>query len=205
MAEMLSAATAVPVFVVNGAQTVGQAEMWFGAGRGAKRAVIVLIGRGVGAAVVTGGDGHAVEWGHTPLVFDGEPCRCGSRGCLEAYIGGDAVTARLGVDDEPRALARVLSGPVDQHAVAEIVGYLGAGLAGLVNLFGPDRIVLGGPVGAALGERFLADIRDATARYALRHPFSRTRIDVCQLGPDAVAMGAATVPIAHLLASGGTR
>jgi predicted NBD/HSP70 family sugar kinase len=203
MAESLGAAAGVPVFVVNGAQTVGQAEMWFGAGRGARHAVVVLIGRGVGAAVMNGGDGSAVEWGHTPLVYDGAPCRCGARGCLEAYIGGDAINARLGVDDEPRAMSRVLIGPVDSAAVAETVGYLGAGIAGLVNLFGPDRIVLGGPVGAALGERFLPDIRHATARYALRHPFSRTRIDVCQLGPDAVAMGAATVPIANLLANGG--
>ena len=203
MADALGAATQVPVFVANGAQTVGQAEMWFGAGRGARHAVVVLIGRGVGAAVMNGGEGTAVEWGHTPLVYDGAPCRCGARGCLEAYIGGDAVNARLGVDDEPRAMSRVLSGPVDSAAVAETVGYLGAGIAGLVNLFGPDRIVLGGPVGAAVGERFLPEIRQATARYALRHPFSRTRIDVCQLGPDAVAMGAATVPIANLLANGG--
>ena len=203
MAAMLGAATAVPVFVANGAQTVGQAEMWFGAGRGARRAVIVLIGRGVGAAVMTDGAGSAVEWGHTPLVFGGALCRCGARGCLEAYVGGDAITARLGVDVDPRAMSRVLSGPVDAAAMAETVGYLGAGLAGLVNLFSPDRIVLGGAVGAALGERFLPDVRRTAAASALRHPFAHTRIDVCQLGPDAVAMGAATLPIADLLATGG--
>ena len=67
--------------------------MWFGAGRGARHAVIVLIGRGVGAAVVMDGRGYrgansnAGEWGHTTLVYDGDLCRCGARGCLEAYIG----------------------------------------------------------------------------------------------------------------------
>ena len=87
--------------------------------------------------------------------------------------------------------------------IGQAVGHLGAGIAGLINLFSPERIVLGGPAGLALGERFLADIRDAAARFALRQPYSRTRIDLCQLGPDAVAMGAATLPIARLLADGG--
>ncbi|MFG1610486.1 ROK family protein [Actinoplanes sp. NPDC049265] len=216
LGDVLGAATGLPVFVENGAKTVGQAEMWFGAGRGARHAVIVLIGRGVGAAVVRDGRGHrgpdsgAAEWGHTTLVYEGLPCRCGARGCLEAYIGSDAVSVRLaeatGSEPDPRLLARTLVGEVSGPAavvVTETVGYLGAGIADLVNLFSPERIVLSGPIGAALGERFLPEIRAAAAGHALRHPFSTTRIDVCQLGPDAVAMGAATLPIARLLADGG--
>jgi predicted NBD/HSP70 family sugar kinase len=210
--------TEVPVFVENGAKTVGQAEMWFGAGRGARHAVIVMVGTGVGAAVVM--DGHsyrgahsnAGEWGHTTLVYDGDVCRCGARGCLEAYIGADTVNRRLaevtGRPFDRGLLSRMLAADaVIEDAAAEVfaqtVGYLGAGIAGLVNLFSPERIVLGGPAGLALGERFLPDIRAAAARNALRQPYSKTRIDLCQLGPDAVAMGAATLPIARLLADGG--
>lgn len=218
LGEMLRAGTDVPVFVENGAKTMGQAEMWFGAGRGARHAVIVMVGTGVGAAVVLDGRGQrgtfsdAGEWGHTTLVYDGDVCRCGARGCLEAYIGAETVIARLaeatGQRPDPRLLTRMLAadGALDEAAAAVImrtVGYLGAGIAGLVNLFSPERIVLGGAAGAALGERFLPDIRVAAARNALRHPYSRTRIDLCQLGPDAVAMGAATLPIARLLADGG--
>ncbi|MEU8608228.1 ROK family transcriptional regulator [Actinoplanes sp. NPDC048791] len=218
LGEMLRAGTDVPVFVENGAKTLGQAEMWFGAGRGARHAVIVMVGTGVGAAVVMDGRGYrgafsnAGEWGHTTLVYDGDVCRCGARGCLEAYIGSETVIARLaaatGQQPDPKLLTRMLAadGALDEPAQAVItqtVGYLGAGIAGLVNLFSPERIVLGGPAGLALGERFLPDIRDAAARNALRHPYSRTRIDLCQLGPDAVAMGAATLPIARLLADGG--
>jgi predicted NBD/HSP70 family sugar kinase len=215
---MLGAGTEVPIFVENGAKTVGQAEMWFGAGRGARHAVIVMVGTGVGAAVVM--DGHsyrgahsnAGEWGHTTLVYDGDVCRCGARGCLEAYIGADTVNRRLaeatGQPFDRALLGRMLAADaVIQGAAAEViartVGYLGAGIAGLVNLFSPERIVLGGPAGLALGERFLPDIRAAAARNALRQPYSKTRIDLCQLGPDAVAMGAATLPIARLLADGG--
>ncbi|HET6531287.1 MAG TPA: ROK family protein [Actinoplanes sp.] len=216
LGAMLRSGTDVPVFVETGAKAVGQAEMWFGAGRGARHAVIAMVGRGVGAAVVMDGRGYrgahsnAGEWGHTPLVYDGAPCRCGARGCLEAYIGSDHVNRRLaealGRPFEPSLLTRLLAGPVDGPAaevIAETIGYLGAGIAGLINLFGPERIVLGGPAGLALGERFLPDIRAAAARSALRHPYSQTRIDTGQLGPDAVAMGAATLPIARLLADGG--
>ena len=218
LGAMLRAGTDIPIFVENGAKALGQAEMWFGGGRGARHAVIVMVGTGVGAAVVMdgrsyrGANSNAGEWGHTTLVYDGDLCRCGARGCLEAYIGADRVIARLaaatGEPAEPLLLTRMLAadGPLEGEAaevIAQTVGYLGAGIAGLVNLFSPERIVLGGRAGLALGERFLPDIRAAAARNALRRPYSRTRIDLCQLGPDAVAMGAATLPIARLLADGG--
>jgi predicted NBD/HSP70 family sugar kinase len=218
LGAMLRAGTPIPIFVENGVKALGQAEMWFGAGRGARHAVIIMAGTGVGAAVVMdgrsyrGANSNAGEWGHTTLVYDGEECRCGAKGCLEAYIGAEKVTARLaaatGEPAEAKLLGRLLASDdlVPAAAMAVIdqtVGYLGAGIAGLVNLFSPERIVLGGPLGLALGERFLPDIRGAAARNALRQPYSRTRIDLCQLGPDAVAMGAATLPIARLLADGG--
>lgn len=218
LGELLRAGTDVPIFVENGAKAVGQAEMWFGAGRGARHAVIVLVGTGVGAAVVVDGRSYrgafsnAGEWGHTTLVYDGDLCRCGARGCLEAYIGSTKVIARVaaatGQEPEPRLLTRMLAadGALQGAAAdvfAETVGYLGAGIGGLINLFSPERIVLGGPAGLAMGERFLSDIRVAAARNALKQPYSRTRIDLCQLGPDAVAMGAATLPIARLLSDGG--
>lgn len=85
----------------------------------------------------------------------------------------------------------------------ETVGYLGAGVANLVNLFNPERVVLGGWAGLALGERRLPQIREATARHALRQPYAQTSIELCRLGPDAVAMGAATLPMARLLRDGG--
>jgi len=218
LGALLSERTAVPIFVENGAKTVGQAEMWFGAGRGARHAVIVMVGAGVGAAVVMdgrsyrGAHSNAGEWGHTTLVYDGDPCRCGARGCLEAYIGSDTVNQRLaaatGRPYDPGLLIRLLTAdsvlePAAAGVLGKVVGYLGAGIADLVNLFSPERIVLGGRAGLPLGERFLPDIRAAAARNALRQPYSKTRIDLCQLGPDAVAMGAATLPIARLLADGG--
>jgi predicted NBD/HSP70 family sugar kinase len=212
--------TSLPIYLENGAKTLGQAEMWFGAGRGVRHAVIALIGSGVGAAVVTNGSTYrgatssAGEWGHTTLVYDGRPCRCGSRGCLEAYVGAEGVLDRYrqarrravpGADEES-ALAGLLAAaahnPTAARVVEETVGYLGAGLAGLVNLFNPELIVLAGWAGHALGAELLPRIRAAAGERALRHPFGQTTITLGRLGPDAVALGAATLPVADLLARG---
>ena len=218
LGEMLRAGTEVPICVDNGAKTVGQAEMWFGAGRGARHAIIILLGTGVGAAVVMDGHGYrgansnAGEWGHTTLVYDGDLCRCGARGCLEAYVGAGAINRKLASvtnqEYDPALLTTLLTGdePMDDGPAgvfAQTAGYLGAGIADLINLFSPERIVLGGGAGAPLGARFLPEIRAAASRHALRRPYAQTSIEMCHLGPDAVAMGGATLPIARLLVDGG--
>ncbi|MDP9794646.1 putative NBD/HSP70 family sugar kinase [Catenuloplanes nepalensis] len=223
LGAMLRGVTDIPVLVDNGAKTLGQAEMWFGAGRGARHAVVALVGSGVGAAVIADGASYrgahssAGEWGHTPIVYGGRPCRCGAHGCLEAYVGAESVLDRYraanrhrsapGADEES-ALAAVLAASgtkAGAQVLADTAGYLGAGLATLVNLFNPERIVLGGWAGLALGQALLPQIREATARHALRRPFEQVSIELCQLGPDAVAMGAATLPVARLIADGGAR
>lgn len=219
--RMLRTGTTLPIYVDNGAKTLGQAEMWFGAGRGVRHAVIALVGSGVGAAVITNGTVYrgatssAGEWGHTNLVYNGRPCRCGSHGCLEAYVGAEGVLDRyrqarggrpVPGDDEESALAALLAAAPGSRSAARVLeetaGYLGAGIASLVNLFNPERIVLAGWAGLALGARLLPQIRAAAAERALRHPFGQTTIQLGQLGPDAVALGAATLPVADLLARG---
>jgi predicted NBD/HSP70 family sugar kinase len=198
--------------------------MWFGAGRGARHAVFALVGSGVGASVVTNGvtyrgaSSSAGEWGHTTLVYGGRPCRCGALGCLEAYVGAEAVIARYrqarggravpGADEESQITALLADAETDPAArtvLDETAGYLGAGVANLINLFNPERVVLGGWAGVALGARLLPAIRAAAARQALRQPYGQASIELGRLGVDAVALGAATLPIARLLAAGGFR
>ena len=226
---MLRAGADLDILVDNGAKTLGQAEMWFGAGRGARHAVVALVGSGVGAAVVADGASYrgahssAGEWGHTTVVIGGRRCRCGARGCLEAYVGGEAVVERFrhaagglplpgaGSLDLESAFAAVLDAAEGTSASAstaaavvdETIEFLGAGFGTLVNLFNPERVVLGGWAGLALGARHLPRLREATARHALRQPLAQASIELCQLGQDAVALGAATLPIAALLADGG--
>jgi predicted NBD/HSP70 family sugar kinase len=222
LGAMLRGATDVPVFADNGAKTLGQAEMWFGAGRGLRHVVIALVGSGVGAAVVTNGVSYrgshssAGEWGHTTIVYGGRQCRCGARGCLEAYVGAEGILDRyraanggrpLPGADEESALGALINRAGSSEAAARVLdetaGYLGAGFATLVNLFNPERVVLGGWAGLALGGNLLPRIRAATQEHALRQPYAQTSIELCELGPDAVAMGAATLPVADLLGNGG--
>jgi predicted NBD/HSP70 family sugar kinase len=219
---MLRGRTGLPILVDNGAKTLGQAEQWFGAARGTDNAVIVLLGIGVGTCIISNGEVYrgatssAGEWGHTKVVVGGRTCRCGADGCLEAYVGAGAIAARyeqlkgrrvttspgeleariaaiIGAADRDRAAAQVLD---------ETVTYLGAGIADLVNLFNPELVAVGGWLGQALSERLLPSVRQAAERQALRLPFSRVGIVKADLGKDAVALGAATLPIARLLNAG---
>jgi predicted NBD/HSP70 family sugar kinase len=208
----------LPVFVENGAQTFGQAEMWFGAGRGARHAVIVLIGTGVGAALVTDGASYrgvsssAGEWGHTTISYGGRVCRCGAKGCLEAYIGAEGILDRWRArggrplpGDDPMAQLQALLGAADRSKVAgevldETADLVGAGMANLINLFNPERVVLGGWAGLELGPQLLPRIREAAERSALAHLYRQATIELSTLGPGAVALGAATQPVAAVLA-----
>ncbi|MFE2049584.1 ROK family protein [Streptomyces sp. NPDC059459] len=218
----------VPYYIDNGAKTLGQAEMWFGAGRGAQSAAVVLFGSGVGACVV-GDDmrpGRAVEWGHLTVRVRGRRCRCGAQGCLEAYAGAEALLQRweeaggrppAGVDEEtaltamlaaayPEACASGTGPEPDATALAvleETAEYLGAGFSDLINLFQPERILVGGWAGLQLGRRFLDAVTAHATSYALTYPAARVRIDLGTLGPDAVTVGAAILPLADFFARGG--
>lgn len=231
------------VFVGNGAKTQAQAEMWFGAARGARHAVVALVGTGVGAAVITDGapyqgvSSSAGEWGHTLLVYGGRECRCGARGCLEAYVGAEGILDRYemargtapasgraapgaaaptprtpvgtGPTGEMAAITELIAvaasakrGSVEWALLEETAAYLGAGIGNLVNLFNPERVVLGGWAGLALGAQWLPQIRAAAEERALAHPYEQVTIELSALGGDAVALGAATLPLAAFLARG---
>ena len=211
--RLLRAGTSLPLYIDNGANTMGLAELWFGAGQGARHAVVCLIGSGVGASIIgngvaeRAGTSSGTEWGHTTVMVGGRDCRCGSLGHLEAYVGAEAIIDRYGLplpgNDEESALAALVelagTSPEAARVLDETALYLGAGIADLINLFSPDRIILGGWAGLLLGQHLLPAIRASAREHALRHPFDQTTITVGQLGPDAVARGAATLPIQAFL------
>jgi predicted NBD/HSP70 family sugar kinase len=212
LGRLLRAGTDLPLRIDNDAKTMGQAELWFGAGRGAQSAVVCLIGSGVGACITANGaalrgrNSSASEWGHTTVMVGGRPCRCGSRGCLEAYVGAEAILGQYGgplPGDQEAALAALIElAPVSAQA-AEILDktalYLGGGIADLINLFNPERIILGGWAGLLLGAHMLPAVRASARDRSLRHLFTETSIELGHLGPDAVALGAATLPIGAFL------
>jgi len=211
--RLLRSGTELPLYFENCAKTTGQAELWFGAGKGATNAVVALIGSGVGASLISGGSiyrgatSSAGEWGHTAIVVGGRACRCGSRGCLEAYVGAEAILERYGRplpgNDEESALAELIAAadtsPLAAAILEETAGYLGVGIASLINLLHPERIILSGWAGLLLGGQLLPAIQDAARRHALRQPFAATSIELGLLGPEALTLGAATLPVERFL------
>ncbi|MGI5239807.1 ROK family transcriptional regulator [Dactylosporangium sp. CA-139066] len=218
--EMLEASVSVPLYIDNCARTLGQAEMWRGAGRGASRSVVALLGVGIGAALATGPDSRDAtsstsEWGHTVIVVGGAPCRCGSRGCLEAYVGAEAVLSRyaemsggrpidaIGTEARLAELAARAAAPGPAAGVLETTAeYLGIGIANLVNLLAPDRVVLAGWVAEVIGPQILPAVRAAARRHSLPYLYGQLQIQLGELGTDAVALGAATLPVVQVLATG---
>jgi predicted NBD/HSP70 family sugar kinase len=224
LGDALRAELNAPILIDNCARTLGQAEAWRGAGREARRAVVALWGVGVGAAIAVGstlaesGSSSTSEWGHAVIEARGRACRCGSHGCLEAYVGATAILeaylehpagkpfAQEGTEPRMAELARRAASGEDQAATEtldEVAEYLGIGVGNLINLINPDQVILAGWVGELLGPLLLPAIRAAAQRHALSYLFDQTRMGVGELGPGAVALGAATLPVARLLAAGG--
>ncbi|MGC2176352.1 MAG: ROK family transcriptional regulator [Acidimicrobiales bacterium] len=211
------------IFIENGAKALGQAEMWLGAGRGARHAIVTLWGTGVGAAIFTdgmlyrGATSSAGEWGHTCIVAGGHKCRCGSSGCLEAYIGAESLlddwrrndplaTPNLDADDETWA-ARLVEAAAKGGAAAETLdvaaNYFGIAAANLANLFNPEVIVISGWLGLALGPTTLDRIREVVNEQALGYTASSVRIELGRFRDDAVVLGASSLVVDEMLGNGG--
>lgn len=211
ISELLSA-PGFPVLADNGAKTYSLAELWRGAASDDALTIVVLLGRGLGAGVVDGGRilrGHsssAGEWGHTKVALAGRKCNCGSVGCLESLIGGDAVAERFveaggqAAETSEETLQLLLSAADDGHRYAvevldETVEILAVGLSNLVNLFNPARIVVGGWAGRALMAARGRRIADLVRELPLRHPADQVELVASDLGPDAVALGASLLVV----------
>lgn len=211
----------IPLYIDNGSKAMALAEMHREPESRDLTMAALNIGTGVGAGIIyegklyRGGNNSAGEWGHTTIVLNGELCRCGRRGCLEAYIGAPGIIRRLrevGPQipmpvslDETEAIKALLQAARQGDASAtyvllDTIHYLGAGLANLINLFNPQRIILGGKTGLLLGEQYLPEIIREAERYALKQPFKTAHIQVSRLGIDAVSLGAARLALEGFLA-----
>jgi predicted NBD/HSP70 family sugar kinase len=212
--RLLREHTALPLRFENCARTMGQAELWADAGRAVRNTAVVLIGSGVGASLISccstchGTVSSAAEWGHTTVVVEGRRCRCGSAGCLEAYVGAEAILDRYvspaaaPAEGEESMLAALIaaadSSPAADAVLAKTAEYLGVGIGSLINLFNPERVIIGGWAGLLLGG-LLPAIRESARRNSLRHLFAAASIELSRLGPEAVTFGAATLPMEDFL------
>jgi predicted NBD/HSP70 family sugar kinase len=211
MVDLLGA-PAGRVHVGNDANVAALAEHRHGAGVGATDMLFLATGqRGVGGALVaagrlhTGSAGYALEVGHLTVDPGGRSCHCGSRGCLD--VEADPVAVLMAAGRRPRgdveaAARRVLEAAATdgraRAAAEQVADRLGAGLAGLVNLFNPDRIVLGGLHAQLLDVvpgRVAAVVRERSFLSAASH------VPICpaRLAGDGVLLGAGEVALQPLL------
>lgn len=210
--------TGLPVFVDNDANAFALAEHWFGAGRGAEHMLGVTVGVGIGAGVIVAGELYrgrmgAGEIGHMTIDSTGPLCACGNRGCLEAIAGDGAVVrlAREAIAEAPGSAILQACGDADRitreivveaalkgdriaRLVLDRVGHnLGIGLANVVNLLHPDRIVLGGEAVAQAGELLLNPVRHSLRLHAFSILADDVAVVAAELGDGAWLMGAATL------------
>ncbi len=164
LASLVAKRLGRPVWVDNDANLVALAELWFGAGRGLSDFAVVTIEHGVGMGFVMnhriyrGSQRLGLELGHTKVQLDGALCRCGQRGCLEAYVADyalarEATTALNWGHKEGQSIAVLLESLYDHakagNATARSIfrragRYLAVGLSNVVNLFDPALIILSG-------------------------------------------------------------
>ena len=197
VAGPVAAAVGLPAFLINDARAFGLAELRLGAGRGASSMVGLTLGTGVGGVFAVDGrihqghDGTAGEIGHQTIDPDGPWCGCGNRGCLEAYARADQIAAACGTATAEEAVHAAHAG--DERActgLAEVGRYLGIGIANMITVISPDRVVLGGGVAAA-GELLFAPIRAEIARRVRTTSIEDVLLVRAELGTWAGAIGAA--------------
>ncbi|MDJ0946978.1 MAG: ROK family transcriptional regulator [Kiloniellales bacterium] len=207
-----------PVFVDNDANLATYAELWRGAGRGHDDFIVVTVEHGVGMGAVVGGQlyrgskGFGSEFGHTKIERGGALCRCGQRGCLEAYVADFAILREaggllsLGDLDDPFEVQRGLdrlaemarAGDPEVRRIHERAGeMLGLGLANLINLFDPALVILSGER-MQLHEFYEAAMLQAARDNVLSVHRDKTPIRVNRWGDEVWAWGAAALALHEL-------
>jgi glucokinase len=190
-------AVGLPAFLINDARAFGLAELNLGAGRGASSMVGLTLGTGVGGVfaidgrVHEGHDGTAGEIGHQTIDPDGPWCHCGNRGCLEAFARADQIAAACGTATAEEAVRAAEAGNERARAgLADVGRYLGIGIANVITVISPDRVILGGGVAAA-GELLFGPIRAEIARRVRTTSVADVALLRAELGIWAGAIGAA--------------
>jgi predicted NBD/HSP70 family sugar kinase len=217
--ERLAKRYRVPLFIDNDANLGALAERWWGAGRGVDDFAYIKIGTGLGSGHVIGGEiyrgatGLAGEIGHLAMDPHGEECICCLRGCLATMVGAPALVKRAQalLADYPRStlaatrptIARIedaaLAGdPLALQLAGEAAEHLGIAVSSLLNLMNPSMVVLGGGL-TRLGNVLLGPLNDTVGRRTLVTSVDASAIRIGELGPRAIALGAATLVLKSAL------
>lgn len=219
MKELLEAKMGKKVIIENDANAAAYGEYQAGALKGAKYAVAITLGTGVGSGIIVDGKIYSGsnfaggEFGHTVIVYDGRPCTCGRKGCWESYssatglitstkeamrkAGHDTAIWKIArgsldnVDGRTAFQAMREGDPTGKAVVDSYIAYLGCGLTNCINIFQPDILCVGGGISNE-GESLMQPLREYVEResYSIN---SNQKTVICRaaLGNDAGIIGAA--------------
>lgn len=215
----VESALGLEAWLDNDANAAVLGEHRFGAGRGYQHLVYVTVSTGIGGGVILdgrlyqGATGNAAELGHLSVQYDGWECPCGSRGCLEAYASGTNIArrARLTASSALVKLAGSVEAITTHHVVEAVrakdpaavkvwddtLEVLGAGVAGMINAFNPQRVIVGGGVTSA-GALFFEPLARIALGRAMKPLARGVDLVPAQLGDQVGVMGAAAVALSKL-------
>ncbi len=186
------------VVVINDVRAITYGEYVYGGLKDVENGIAVFVGTGIGGGVIIDGglrfgcDSNLGEIGHMKLKPNGLKCTCGKRGCFEAYAGGlslERYLKRLGYSKELKDLVNEKDSVVAKKVFDRFVLYMSYGLASLINVLNPCKIVLGG--GVMMGFSFLFDrIKEDALKLAIDPSVSNLKIELSALGNDAGILGA---------------
>ncbi|MGN1036310.1 MAG: ROK family protein [Ruminococcus sp.] len=206
-----------PVFIENDANAAAYGEYVAGAAKGAKNAVCITLGTGVGGGIIidgkiySGSNFAGAEIGHTVIEVDGAECSCGRKGCFEAYSSAtglikmtkeaiaenpDCIMAKM-ADEKGKVTARTsfdamrAGDSVAKAVVDKYIKYLAAGITNTINIFQPDILCIGGGV-CNEGDPLLLPVKELVKKevYTRNSP-KNAEIVIAKLGNDAGIIGAA--------------
>lgn len=207
----------LPVYIDNDANLVTLAELWFGGGRHLPDFAVLTIEHGIGMGLVLnhrlfrGGQGLGTELGHIKVQMDGALCRCGQRGCLEAYVSDYALvreaSTALNWTSGAGQSAQVMLESLFDHAKAgnqaarsifhRAGRYLAVGLANVINLFDPNLIILSGER-MRFDYLYAEEVLQEMDRMTLNIDRPRPRIEINAWGDLVWAQGAAALALLEL-------
>jgi len=216
--SMLQSKLRIPVYIENDVNTLTLTEKWFGHGQGVDHFLTVTVGRGIGLGIVANGQfyrgqtGGAGEFGHTTINPQGPLCACGKRGCLEAYVGDPGLirsaqeSFTLGklsayVQDLDELLSLAQTGDTAAIQIFDQAGrILGIGIANLINLFNPKKIIISGE-GTREGDFLFVPMKESVQQNTMPGLFDPQTIEIAPWGDDAWARGAAGLVLREVFES----
>lgn len=206
LADRVEFGMGLKTVVSNDANMMALGETLFGAAKGATDVLFVTVGTGIGCGVLIDGRlyrgyrNRGMEMGHITVKCDGEACACGGVGCLEHYASTSALVRRFcelnasGSDAEVDGKDVVFfykeGNPAAVQAMEEHWNYLAHGIASMINLFAPQRVVVGGGISEA-GDFYLEKLREGVRRQMMSVCGGDTELVAATLGNRAGCMGAA--------------